>query len=511
MFTVAPILALPPPPPPPAGGTLVALDACSFAYVPDGPAALSVTLAIQSGMRVLVDGVTGAGKSLLLRALAGRLRPCTGTRSTGRFVQLLYWEDSLRSSDLADVETPLEFVVRLGGGDDAACAEVLSSIGIDHFAARRPCSSLSSGERTLLTIAALAVAPKHLLLLDEPAAFLGRAAIDMLAEALDPERWPGALVFASSSPHLREALRPTHVAIVHGGRVELRALRLHGSWPSHRAGETDETRCPERECPRLHHHLPAGGSGGMARVMMGAPPLGATGGDGATGGATGGDGAAPAVGGTREPPLGGGGGYDDNMLWDADELPTKSTKPSSDELPTKPTKPSADELPTARAVPSASSEGMGSCGLSWLSGTDSMAATMAMSMAMMREMGMAQDEAFSAMQAGAAALRSVLAADRAVSGRPRDAQEDEDDDESDESDESGIRLEASPAPAARADASQRPPPTAPGAHDAGIEYGEITADIAADNIAAHIAAKADDMMGVEGHEQQHVKTCKRSM
>ena len=62
-------------------------------------------------------------------------------------------------------------------------------------------------------------------------------------------------------------------------------------------------------------------------------------------------------------------------------------------------------------------------------------------------------EAFSAMQAGAAALRSVLAADRAVSGRPRDAQEDEDDDESDETDESGMRLEASPAPAARADGS----------------------------------------------------------
>jgi len=477
MFTAAPYLALPPPPPPPAGGTLVALDACSFAYEPDGPAALSVTLAIQSGMRVLVDGVTGAGKSLLLRALAGRLRPCTGTRSTGRFVQLLYWEDSLRSSDLEDVETPLEFVVRLGGGDDAACAEVLSSIGIDHFAARRPCSSLSSGERTLLTIAALAVAPKHLLLLDEPAAFLGRAAIDMLAEALAPERWPGALVFASSSPHLREALRPTHVAIVHGGRVELRALRLHGSWPSHRAGETDETRCPERECPRLHHHLPADGSGGMARVMTGAPPLGATGGDGATGGATGGDGAAPAVGGTREPPLGGGGGDDDDMLWDADELPTK------------PTKPSADELPTARAVPSASSEGMGSGGLSWLSGTDSMAATMAMSMAMMREMGMAQDEAFSAMQAGAAALRSVLAADRAVSGRPRDAQEDEDDDESDETDESGMRLEASPAPAARADGSHS------GGHSGGHD-------------ASHAGV---DMMGVEGHEEQHVKTCKRSM
>ena len=456
-----PPFALPPPPPPPAGGTLVALDSCSFAYVPDEPAALSVTLAIQSGMRVLVDGVTGAGKSLLLRALAGRLRPCTGTRSTGRFVQLLYWDDSLRTSDLEDVETPLEFVVRLGGGDDAACAEVLSSIGIDHFAARRPCSSLSSGERTLLTIAALAVAPKHLLLLDEPAAFLGRAAIDTLAEALAPERWPGALVFASSSPHLREALRPTHVAIVHGGRVEL------------------------HECPRLHHHLPAvGSSGGMASVMTGAPPLGTTG-------------AAPAVGGTREPPLGGGGDDDDDMLWDADELLTARRAPP--DLNTVAAAPKwlhetiesglmaavhpkhldgtaagasvgMGDVPGARAVPSASSAGMG--GLTWLNSTDSMAATMAMSMAMMREMGMAQDEAFSAMQTGAAALRSVLAADRAISGRPRSAQEGEDEDEA------GMRLEASPAPAARAD---------------GSHYG--------DHDGAHAFQAGVDVMGVEGHGQ----------
>jgi hypothetical protein len=39
---------------------------------------------------------------------------------------------------------------------------------------------------------------------------------------------------------------------------------------------------------------------------------------------------------------------------------------------------------------------------------------------------------------------------------------------------------------------QPPPPvTAPGAHDAGIDYGVLAPDIAADNMAAHIAAKAD--------------------
>ena len=43
----------------------------------------------------------------------------------------------------------------------------------------------------------------------------------------------------------------------------------------------------------------------------------------------------------------------------------------------------------------------------------------------------------------------------------------------------------------------RPPTAAPAAHDAGIEYGVLAADIAADNMAAHIAAAADSELPSE--------------
>ena len=50
-------------------------------------------------------------------------------------------------------------------------------------------------------------------------------------------------------------------------------------------------------------------------------------------------------------------------------------------------------------------------------------------------------------------------------------------------------------PSLRRREMQPPPPvTAPGAHDAGIDYGVLAPDIAADNMAAHIAAKADQEM-----------------
>ena len=47
------------------------------------------------------------------------------------------------------------------------------------------------------------------------------------------------------------------------------------------------------------------------------------------------------------------------------------------------------------------------------------------------------------------------------------------------------------AAAAQVGPNQELLPTAPGAHDAGIEYGVLAADIAADNMAAHIAAEAN--------------------
>ena len=37
------------------------------------------------------------------------------------------------------------------------------------------------------------------------------------------------------------------------------------------------------------------------------------------------------------------------------------------------------------------------------------------------------------------------------------------------------------------------PPTAPGAHDGGLEYGDNAPEVAADNMAAHIAAVPEDM------------------
>lgn len=211
------------PPPPAAPDPLVSLQAAALGGEPEVPALRDVTVALRPGMRLLLLGANGSGKSTLLHGLSGRLRPQAGRRTVGRFVQMLLWDQSFRDDAQDEEENPIQFVQRLAGGgaDDDAALDVLTSIGLDQWAARRPCCCLSSGERTLVALAALALAPKNLLLLDDPTNFLGAAAAEVVADALSPERWDGTIVLASPNRKFCEALRPTHVAHLRGGQVRL--------------------------------------------------------------------------------------------------------------------------------------------------------------------------------------------------------------------------------------------------------------------------------------------------
>jgi len=348
---------------------LVTLVDASFGFDHSaGPNLVDVSLAVHPGMRLLVLGPAGSGKSALLAGIAGRLRPLAGTRSTARRLQMLFWDTTVRDDSLnIENESPLDFLVRHGGGDDASCEEILSSISIDPHAARRPLTCLSSGERTLLTIATLAAAPKHLLIFDEPAAFLGHAFIDVVTEALAPSRWPGALVFTSSTWHCCEALQPTHIGHIAG----------------------DHLHVVQRPLQKEDFVL----IGGVPNGCAPSPPMITLGGGTAT-----------------EPSSA-------EELWDDDAMLARATE-------------------VGRPVAS-SLNGQGSC-IQWQCSSDSMAATVAMSMAMLREMGVPREEAFRAFQAGTAALSSVLAAESDSTGTPR---MDEDDDDEMRLESSSVELE----------------------------------------------------------------------
>ena len=136
-------------------------------------------LALEVGQEtVALVGPSGAGKTTVLRAVAGLVRPERGTVSCGDEI----WLDTAAGIDRAAEERAVGFVfqeyalfphlsvrrnVRFAGDGDG----LLERFGIAHLAEVRP-GELSGGERQRVALArALARRPK-VLLLDEPLAAL---------------------------------------------------------------------------------------------------------------------------------------------------------------------------------------------------------------------------------------------------------------------------------------------------------------------------------------------------
>ena len=134
---------------------------------------LELTLEVGPETVALV-GPSGAGKTTILRAIAGLTRPERGLVACGGET----WFDSARGADLPPERRPVGFVfqdyalfphlsvernVRFGGDGSA----LLERFGIAHLARARP-RELSGGERQRVALArALARGPRALLL-DEP-------------------------------------------------------------------------------------------------------------------------------------------------------------------------------------------------------------------------------------------------------------------------------------------------------------------------------------------------------
>jgi heme exporter protein A len=137
-------------------------------------------LHLASGEAVALTGRNGAGKTSLLRAIAGLIRPREGTvrfRSAegeahaedarSRDLHLVGHQDGLKSGRTAWDE--LRFQVEWTGGDlagaEAACArlDLKRLLGLE-------VRKLSAGQRRRLALARLLASPRALWLLDEPLA-----------------------------------------------------------------------------------------------------------------------------------------------------------------------------------------------------------------------------------------------------------------------------------------------------------------------------------------------------
>ena len=134
------------------------------------------------GERVALAGPNGSGKTTVVQTLLGRLPLASGQRYLGPGVRVGEL-DQRRDVLASDGELLPAFVTRTElAAQDARSLLAKFGLGDDHVG--RPAASLSPGERTRATLAALMAIGVNFLVLDEPTNHLDLPANDQLEVAL---------------------------------------------------------------------------------------------------------------------------------------------------------------------------------------------------------------------------------------------------------------------------------------------------------------------------------------
>jgi heme exporter protein A len=173
---------------------------------------------VAAGEAMAVTGANGAGKTSLLRAVAGLLRPLEGeivfegsadaSDARRSACHLIGHQDGFKGA--RTVREELLFQSRwLGAADEAALAAA------ERFGVSRQLTlevrRLSAGQRRRLALARLAAAPRPVWLLDEPLAPLDVAGRILMGELMASHLADGGLILAAVHDPLPTAARTLEI------------------------------------------------------------------------------------------------------------------------------------------------------------------------------------------------------------------------------------------------------------------------------------------------------------
>lgn len=177
-----------------------------------------VDLAIDKGSRVVILGLNGAGKTTMLRILAGVDQPDTGSVVPGHGLKIGYYA---QEHETLDVErTVLENMQSAAPQlTDTEARSVLGSFLFSGEDAHKPAKVLSGGEKTRLALASLVVSSANVLLLDEPTNNLDPASREEVLAAI--RTYEGAIVLVTHDEGAVLALEPDRVLLLPDGDEDL--------------------------------------------------------------------------------------------------------------------------------------------------------------------------------------------------------------------------------------------------------------------------------------------------
>ncbi len=199
------------------------LDAEDVTLVRGGKTLLEhATWRLGPGDRVGLVGVNGAGKTSVLRLLAGDLPPAAGRVRRGKTVALAELSQSLDEVDpevrVLDSVEAVKRVTRTTTGEVTASA-MLERFGFTGDRLTTRIGDLSGGERRRFQLLRILLSEPNVLLLDEPTNDLDIETLNVLEDFLDG--WPGTLVVVSHDRYFLERVCDTVWALLGDGTIKM--------------------------------------------------------------------------------------------------------------------------------------------------------------------------------------------------------------------------------------------------------------------------------------------------
>jgi ATPase subunit of ABC transporter with duplicated ATPase domains len=203
-------------PDPPHCGKLT-LEVAGMAKGYGGPLVFEdVAFDLVRGERLLIMGLNGAGKTSLLRILAGQSEPDQGTFRFGTGVSAGYYAQE--HEGITPGVDVLSHMRAMSAAPDQDLRALTGMFGLTGERAFQDAGTLSGGEKTKLALAQLVAGRHNLLLLDEPTNNLDPPSREAIATALTS--WPGSMVIVSHDEEFVSALEPDRVLLMPDGSTD---------------------------------------------------------------------------------------------------------------------------------------------------------------------------------------------------------------------------------------------------------------------------------------------------
>ena len=166
----------------------------------------NLSFRVKAGQALAVEGANGAGKTSLLRLIAGFLAPASGrllvqdagrdsddAEERGKLVGWLGHQDGLKPQLTVAEQLAFWSALYRGKTDEG----VLARVGLARQA-DLPCRYLSAGQKRRLALARLLASQRPLWLLDEPFAALDTAGQVLVADLMARHCGAGGIIIAAT-------------------------------------------------------------------------------------------------------------------------------------------------------------------------------------------------------------------------------------------------------------------------------------------------------------------------